>query len=65
MKTIVGPIRFGRNGEWKEARVVMIQFTGVKDKDVEQFRQPGRQLILSPENMKTGELRFPFEKARK
>ena len=65
MKTIVGPIRFGRNGEWKEARVVMIQFTGIKDKDVEQFRQPGRQLILSPENMKTGELRFPFEKARK
>ena len=65
MKTIVGPIRFGRNGEWKEARVIMTQFTGVKDKDIEQFRQPGKQLVLAPENLKTGELRFPFEKARK
>ena len=64
-KTIVGPIKYGRNGEWASARVLMVQFTGVKDKDVEQFRQSGKQVILSPEKFKTGELRFPFEKARK
>ena len=64
-KTIVGPIKYQRNGEWLNARVLMVQFTGVKDKDIEQFRQPGKQVILSPEKYKTGELRFPFEKARK
>ena len=64
-KTIVGPIKYHRNGEWQNARVLMVQFTGVKDKDVEQFRQSGKQVILSPEKYKTGELRFPFEKARK
>jgi branched-chain amino acid transport system substrate-binding protein len=64
-KTIVGPIKYQRNGEWANARVLMVQFTGIKDKDVEQFRQPGKQVILSPEKYKTGELRFPFEKARK
>ena len=64
-KTIVGPIKYGRNGEWATARVLMVQFNGIKDKDVEQFRQPGKQVILSPEKFKTGELKFPFEKARK
>ncbi|MBL8385260.1 MAG: amino acid ABC transporter substrate-binding protein [Burkholderiales bacterium] len=64
-KTIVGPIKYGRNGEWANARVVMAQFNGIKDKDIEQFRQPGKQVILYPEAMKTGELKFPFEKARK
>jgi branched-chain amino acid transport system substrate-binding protein len=64
-KTIVGPIKYHRNGEWANARVLMVQFTGIKDKDVEQFRQPGKQVILSPDQYKTGELKYPFEKARK
>ncbi len=63
-KTIVGPIKFQRSGEWANARVLMVQFTGIKDKDIEQFRQPGKQVILSPAPYKSGELRFPFEKAR-
>ena len=65
MKTIVGPIRFGKDGEWATPRVVMIQFRGIVDKNVEQFRQPGKQVILEPAAFKTGELAQPFEKARK
>ena len=65
MKTIVGTIRYGKDGEWATPRVVMIQFRGIVDKDVEQFRQPGKQVILEPAQMKTGELVEPFEKARK
>src|SRR5436190_5614925 len=42
MKTIVGPISFDKNGEWAKPRVVQAQFRGVVDKDVEQFRQPGK-----------------------
>ena len=64
-QTIVGPVRYQRNGEWAEGRVLLIQFTGIKDKDVEQFRQPGKQVILSPDKYKTGQIRYPFEKARK
>ena len=63
-KTIVGPIKYQRSGEWANARVLMVQFSGVKDKDIEQFRQPGKQVILSPAAYKTGELKFPYEKAR-
>ena len=65
MKTIVGPIRYGKDGEWATPRVVMIQFRGIVDKNVEQFRQPGKQVILEPAQFKTGDLVEPFEKARK
>jgi len=64
MKTIVGPIRFGKDGEWATPRVIMIQFRGIVDKNVDQFRQPGKQVILAPAAYKTGELVEPFAKAR-
>jgi branched-chain amino acid transport system substrate-binding protein len=64
MKTIVGPIRYDQNGEWSNPRVLMAQFRGVKDKDTEQFRQPGKQVVLYPEAYKTGQVIVPFEKAR-
>lgn len=65
MKTIVGPIRYGPDGEWATARVVQAQFRGIVDKNVEQFRQPGKQVILYPDQYKTGDVVAPFEKARK
>jgi branched-chain amino acid transport system substrate-binding protein len=65
MKTIVGPIRYGPDGEWANARVVQAQFRGVVDKDMEQFRKAGKQVILYPGAYKTGEFIAPFEKARK
>jgi len=65
MKTIVGPIRYGPDGEWANARVVQAQFRGVAANDMEQFRQAGRQVVLYPDQYKTGDLVAPFEKARK
>jgi len=53
------------NGEWQTPRVVMAQFRGVTDKNMEQFRQPGKQVVLYPPQFKTGEVMAPFEKVRK
>jgi branched-chain amino acid transport system substrate-binding protein len=64
LKTIVGPIRFGPDGEWASPRVVQAQFRGVMDKNVDQFRQPGKQVVLYPPQYKTGDVMAPFEKAR-
>ncbi len=64
MKTIVGPIRYGPDGEWASPRVVQAQFRGIKDKDLEQWKQPGKQVVISPDTVKTGEVIAPFEKAR-
>jgi branched-chain amino acid transport system substrate-binding protein len=65
VKTIVGPIRWDKSGEWANPRVVQAQFRGVMDKNVEQFRKPGKQVVVYPEAYKTGEVITPFDKARK
>jgi branched-chain amino acid transport system substrate-binding protein len=64
-KTIVGPIAFSADGERKETAVLQAQFRGVVDKNIEQFRSSGKQVILFPEKLKSGDLVTPFEAARK
>ncbi|MFB9266963.1 amino acid ABC transporter substrate-binding protein [Bradyrhizobium erythrophlei] len=64
-KTIVGPIAFSADGERKETAVLQAQFRGVVDKNMQQFRSSGKQVILFPENLKSGDLIAPFEAARK
>ena len=65
IKTIVGSIAFSAAGEWKETATLMAQFRGVVDKDIEQFRSSGKQVILFPDKLKSGNLISPFEAARK
>jgi branched-chain amino acid transport system substrate-binding protein len=65
MKTMVGPIKYGPDGEWASPRVVQAQFRGVADKNMEQFRQSDKQVVLYPDAYKTGDVVAPFEKARK
>jgi branched-chain amino acid transport system substrate-binding protein len=65
VKTIVGPIAFSADGERKETAVLQAQFRGIADKNVEQFRSPGKQVILFPDKLKSGDLISPFEAARK
>ena len=65
MRTIVGPIRYGADGEWVNPRVILTQFRGVVDKNVDQFTQAGKQVVVAPDSVKTGEPAAPFERARK
>ena len=65
IKTIVGPMSFGPDGERKENAVLQAQFRGIVDKNIEQFRTSGKQVILFPEKLKSGDLVTPFEAARK
>jgi branched-chain amino acid transport system substrate-binding protein len=65
VKTVVGSIRWDKHGEWANPRVVQAQFRGVVDKDLEQFRKPGKQVVIYPDDYKTGDVIAPFEKARK
>ncbi len=62
--TIVGPISWGSDGERARPAVPMIQFRNVADKNVEQFRQTGKQVILHPPQFKSGDPVVPYEKAR-
>jgi branched-chain amino acid transport system substrate-binding protein len=62
--TIVGPIEFSADGERKENATLQAQFRGIVDKNMDQFRKPGKQVILYPAKLKSGELITPFEAAR-
>jgi branched-chain amino acid transport system substrate-binding protein len=62
--TIVGPIAFSADGERKETATLQAQFRGIVDKNMEQFRSPGKQVILFPAKWKSGDLITPFEAAR-
>ncbi|MDB5656603.1 MAG: branched-chain amino acid transporter substrate-binding protein [Tardiphaga sp.] len=59
--TIMGDIKFGDRGEWEQPRVLLVQYRGIVGNDVEQFKQPGKQVILDPVAFKSGELVTPFE----
>jgi branched-chain amino acid transport system substrate-binding protein len=59
--TIIGDIRFGDRGEWAEPRLLLVQYRGIVGNDIEQFKQPGKQIILHPARYKSGELQVPFE----
>lgn len=63
-KTIVGPIAFAPDGERKVTATLLAQFRNVADKNIDQFRTAGKQVILFPEGLKTGDVVVPFEKAR-
>jgi len=63
MQTIVGPISYNKDGEWAKSRMLMIQFRDIADKNLEQWRQPGKQVVLYPPQYKTGDALMPFDKA--
>ncbi len=63
-QTIEGDIAFGPEGEWTEARPIWTQYHGIKGHDVDQFREPNTVTILAPAKYKTGDLIYPYSKAR-
>ena len=64
-ETIVGPVDFGPNGEWATSRVLMVQFQNIENGELEQFKHPGKRVVLLPEEWKSGEFIFPYAEARK
>jgi len=63
--TIVGKIRFGQNGEWEKSRVLQVQYQGIKGTDVEQFRSPGKKIVLYPDQFKSGNMIYPYSAAQR
>ncbi|HEX7967626.1 MAG TPA: amino acid ABC transporter substrate-binding protein [Stellaceae bacterium] len=64
-KTVAGDITFGAAGEWAQARVLQVQFQGVKGNDVEQFKNPATQVIVAPAQYVSGKVRYPYAEAKK
>jgi len=62
--TIVGKVRFGKNGEWAQGRTLMVQYQKIDGSGVEQFRGPGKKVVLYPDEFKSGSLIYPYAAAK-
>jgi branched-chain amino acid transport system substrate-binding protein len=60
----MGDVKFGKDGEWAEGRMLQVQYHGIKSTDLEQFRGMDTQTVLTPSQFKTGDVIYPFEKAK-
>jgi branched-chain amino acid transport system substrate-binding protein len=65
IKTVVGDIRYGSNGEWAEPRVLTVQFHDVQGNDIEQWKTDAKQTILWPDKYATGKTTYPYAEAKK
>jgi branched-chain amino acid transport system substrate-binding protein len=63
-KTIMGDIKFGKGGEWASSKMLQVQYHDIKSNAVDQFRGMDTQTVLTPADLKTGTLVYPYEKAK-
>jgi branched-chain amino acid transport system substrate-binding protein len=63
-KTVVGDVKFGKGGEWAQSRVLQVQFQHVKGNAVDQFRDISTQIVIAPDQYKSGSVIYPYEKAK-
>src|SRR5882672_7046807 len=65
IKTIMGDWSYGPKGEWTKSGMMQVQYHDVKDgNDVEQWRGMSVQTVLTPAELKTGDIIYPYEKAK-
>jgi branched-chain amino acid transport system substrate-binding protein len=62
--TIVGKVKFGKNGEWAKGRTLMVQYQKIQGNGVEQFRGPGKKVVLYPDELKSGTIVYPYAAAK-
>jgi branched-chain amino acid transport system substrate-binding protein len=66
IKTIMGDITFGKGakGEWSKSRMLQVQYHGIKQgAGLETWKGMDYQTVLTPADLKTGSVIFPYEKA--
>ena len=59
--TVVGQVKFGKNGEWEKSRTLQVQFRDVAPNDLAQFNKPGKRIVLYPESVKSGKIQYPYK----
>ena len=64
--TVMGSIKFGAKGEWAFSRMLTVQYHDIKDDaNLETWRGMSYQTVLAPEDLETGKIIYPYEKAHK
>ena len=64
LKTLIGDVKFGVQGEWAESRVLELQFQHIKGNDLGQFKDLSTQVVIVPAQYKSGDVIYPYEMAK-
>jgi branched-chain amino acid transport system substrate-binding protein len=65
-ETVMGPIKFGKKGEWAEGRMFTVQYHDIPaNAGLDAWRGMTTQTVLEPKNLETGKVIYPYEKALK
>ena len=62
--TVIGKVKFAKNGEWARSRTLMVQYQDIQDSNLETFTKAGTRVVLYPKDWKSGELRYPYTEAK-
>jgi branched-chain amino acid transport system substrate-binding protein len=62
--TIVGDVKFGKGGGWTEPCVLQVQYQKLTDNTIAQFKDAKTQVVLLPKNLSSGNLIYPYTKAK-
>jgi branched-chain amino acid transport system substrate-binding protein len=61
-KTIMGDWAYGPGGEWTKSSMMQVQYHDIKEGET--WKGMNYQTVLSPAELKTGTLIYPYEKAK-
>ena len=64
-KTVIGDVKFSRSGEWSVPRVLQVQFRDIHSNDPAEFKDPRTRVVLSPGELASGELIYPYAAAKR
>jgi branched-chain amino acid transport system substrate-binding protein len=63
--TIMADVRFGSNGEWTKSRMMQVQYHNITDAaGLDTWKGMSYQTVLTPPDQKTGDVIYPYEKAK-
>ena len=64
-KTIMGDWSYGANGEWTKSGMMQVQYHGIKEgAGLETWKGMSYQTVLTPKDLATGKVVYPYEKAK-
>jgi branched-chain amino acid transport system substrate-binding protein len=61
--TVVGDVKFGKEGEWVDDRMLAAQFQNIKSNSVDEFRDLKTEVVVYPPQFKSGDVIYPYENA--
>jgi branched-chain amino acid transport system substrate-binding protein len=63
--TVVGKVAFGEGGGWAQPRVLTVQFQNIQTNDISEFKKLNTQAVVYPSEIASGNVVYPYAKAKR